>query len=468
MVVGDGTSVDRSEIEVAAVQPKNGGALSRSQLEQIKSKAQLAALLEVGQALASSLDLAAVGQTIIDRATALAALDTGALYLLEDDGLSLAATTPPLPADFPEVFRRTALADHPHIARCLASGATLLLADASTAVLSPQERTICEQRGLRTVLYVPMISASHRVGVMILGTVDRLRQFNESELKLYGCLAAQAALAAANARLYDEAQHSIVALREQIVRREQLEEQLRHAQKMELAGKLAGGVAHDFNNLLSVVVAQASYIASELGDHPLTSELDDIITATERGAALTRQLLAFSSKQKLSPKVVDLTEIIQGLDKMLSRLLDKNIELRVESGSPCHARADVGQIEQVVVNLVINGRDALQGGGCITLATRAVEWRESSSERPAHVPAGRYAVLTVRDTGCGISSETQKRIFEPFFTTKPAGEGTGLGLAQVYGIVTQSGGYITVASEENVGTTFEVILPLVDPPRELR
>jgi signal transduction histidine kinase/HAMP domain-containing protein len=242
------------------------------------------------------------------------------------------------------------------------------------------------------------------------------------------------------------------------------EEQLRQAQKMEAVGKLAGGIAHDFNNLLTVICGYSSAALFELTeDDPVRKDIEEVLGAGERAATLTRQLLAFSRKQVLAPQPLDLNAIVQGSEKMLRRLIGENVELVVTYGQKLGiVTADPGQLDQVILNLAVNARDAISQVGTLTIETGNAELDERYAREHIGVRPGAYVRLTVRDTGMGMSAEVQSRIFEPFFTTKALGQGTGLGLSTVYGIVQQSGGHIAVSSVLGQGTTFDIYLPRTD------
>jgi two-component system cell cycle sensor histidine kinase/response regulator CckA len=247
-----------------------------------------------------------------------------------------------------------------------------------------------------------------------------------------------------------------------------LEERLRQTQKMEAVGRLAGGIAHDFNNLLTAILGSVDFLRRALGpEHPEHAETEEIQKAAVRAADLTRQLLAFSRQQVLAPKVLDVDALVTNLEKMLRRLIGEDVELRfVAKASRAAVLADPGQLEQVIVNLVVNARDAMPRGGKLTIETATVDLDAGYAWEHGTVEPGRYVMLAVSDTGVGIDRAAQARLFEPFFTTKEFGKGTGLGLATVYGIVKQSGGYIWVYSEPGQGATFKVYLPRVEPAGE--
>jgi two-component system, cell cycle sensor histidine kinase and response regulator CckA len=249
---------------------------------------------------------------------------------------------------------------------------------------------------------------------------------------------------------------------EERVEHKQLEAQFIEAQKMEVVGQLAGGVAHDFNNILAVIMGCSELIASKLGaDSPLQKYTEEIRHASESAAGLTRQLLVFSRKQTVQPVVLDLNDVMKDLDKMLRRLIDENIEMTIVPGKQIgRVKADPGYIGQVLMNMVVNARDAMPNGGKLTVATRNVALDENHT---GTIP-GDYVMLSVSDTGTGMTEEVKARLFEAFFTTKPKGKGTGLGLATCQTIVQQSGGHIDVTSEVGKGTTFKIYFPRVEQP----
>ena len=255
-----------------------------------------------------------------------------------------------------------------------------------------------------------------------------------------------------------------IGLAVDVTERNALEMQMRHAQKMEAVGRLAGGIAHDFNNLLTVITGYSDVTLMRLDPNdPLRNNLDEVNRACERAAGLTRHLLAFSRKQVLNPKVLNLNTTISEMNRMMPPLIGEDIELVIELCPDLgQVKADSGQIEQIIANLAVNARDAMPLGGELAIRTSNIVLDDEIARRYQSVQSGLYVLLTVSDTGQGMSPETMRRVFEPFFTTKEVGKGTGLGLSTVYGIVKQSGGYISVNSELGRGTTFKIYLPQVD------
>lgn len=264
---------------------------------------------------------------------------------------------------------------------------------------------------------------------------------------------------------------SVIAVINDITEKKRLEEQLRHAQKLEAVGQLAGGVAHDFNNILSAIVGYGQLLQMKMkeGD-PLRANVDQIMKATERAANLTHSLLAFSRKQMINPQAVNLNEIIRKVGKFLERVIGEDVELKTmlrplsqlqpaEDVPELNVMADSGQIEQMLMNLATNARDAMPQGGCLTIGSELIDLGADFMKVHGYGRPGTYVLMTVTDTGIGMDQEMRKKIFEPFFTTKDMGKGTGLGLSMVYGIVKQHNGYIDVYSEPGNGTTFKVYLP---------
>ena len=256
----------------------------------------------------------------------------------------------------------------------------------------------------------------------------------------------------------------ILGIGRDVTERVQLEQQLRQAQKMEAVGRLAGGIAHDFNNILTAITGYADLLLEDLGaTDPRRQDADEIHKAADRAAGLTRQLLAFSRQQVLQPTVLEVNKLVSDLEKMLRRLLGEDVELGTRlAPTTGRVKADPGQLEQVIMNLAVNARDAMPNGGKLTLETGNVDLDEAYAADHYPARAGPFVLLAVSDTGIGMSEETQAHMFEPFFTTKEKGKGTGLGLATVYGIIKQSGGFIWVYSEVGHGTTFKLYLPRVE------
>ena len=265
-------------------------------------------------------------------------------------------------------------------------------------------------------------------------------------------------------RFEERGTHLLAIEHEDITAKKQLEQQFLHSQKMEAIGLLAGGVAHDFNNLLLVIGGYTDLLRKSLGEGDTRlADVEEIAAAVKAAAALTQQLLAFSRQQRLSPRVLSINSVVSDLRKMMHRLIGEDIQYDMELGEDLGmVNADPGQIQQILMNLVVNARDAMPRGGRILVSTQNVTIDQSQLVAHPEIPQGRYVVLSVNDTGQGMDAATRARIFEPFFTTKEVGKGTGLGLSTVYGITRQSGGHVWVYSEIGRGTTFKIFLPRVD------
>jgi GAF domain-containing protein/CheY-like chemotaxis protein len=338
-----------------------------------------------------------------------------------------------------------------------ATGEPLMVSDpASDSRLLPAHREAWRRLGFRAYLGVPVKIGARVVGVLSIQT-RRAEEFSSEDLTAATAFASQAAVALENSRLLQETRRAYEELA-------QTQGQLTQAQRMEAVGQLAGGIAHDFNNLLTVIMGRSELLLNCLKPaDPIRQGIELVQKAAGRAVDLTRQLLAFSRKQVLQPTSLDLNGIITNLEQMLRRVIGEDISL-VTTLDPAlgHVRADPSQIEQVIMNLVVNARDAMPQGGRLSIETSHVDLDAAYVQRHAGAHPGPHVRLAVGDTGVGMPSEVQAHIFEPFFTTKDPGQGTGLGLATVYGIVKQSEGYIEVDTEPGRGTTFRIYLPRVD------
>ena len=311
------------------------------------------------------------------------------------------------------------------------------------------------KRGKGAPAFFRELRASLRAGEAWSGPVTNFRK----DGSLYEAAAVVFPVRGADGRVVN-----VVGGMHDVTHERQIEDQLRQAQKMEIAGRLAGGVAHDFNNLITVITGRAQLLLRSEGVTPAQRRDIELIRETaNHAAALTRQLLAFSRKQAIVPRVLDLNVVIGHMKKMLSRLIGEDIELVITPGAAVgRIKADPGQIEQVVMNLVVNARDALPNGGQIAVSTANVRLGDDVARLRVGLSPGDYVMLAVTDNGCGMDAETQAHVFEPFFTTKATDKGTGLGLSTVYGIVKQSEGDILIESEPGAGATFKIFLPCVD------
>ena len=312
-------------------------------------------------------------------------------------------------------------------------------------------------RGIKSLLCVPMVYGGKLIGFLGFDSAGKEKDWSEEIVTLLTITGE--IFAHALERLWVEEEKM------------KLEEQLRQSQKMEAIGRLAGGVAHDFNNMLTGIIGYADLILLSLNrDHPLIGKVEEIKKAGKRAASLTQQLLAFSRKQMLQPKVLDLNLVVNDLKKMLQRLIGEDIELETHlESSLFRVKVDPNQMGQVLMNLVVNARDAMVRGGKITIETANVVLDQAyGRKKGVSLQPGPYVLLEVRDTGTGMDPETKSHIFEPFFTTKELGKGTGLGLSTVYGIIKQSGGYIWVDSRQEEGTTFQIFLPQAEGESALK
>ncbi len=320
---------------------------------------------------------------------------------------------------------------------------------------------------------------NHVVGRRVTEVIPGIRETNPELFDIYGRVAAtgkperfETYVPALgfwfSVSVYSPEHGHFIAVFDNVTERKRLEAQLRQAQKMESVGRLAGGVAHDFNNLLTVMLSCAALAKDGLSEHdPARADIGEIEEAGRRAATLTRQLLAFARRQVAAPRALDLNAVTLAMDKMLRRLIGEDVELVTQLAEGLGTVwADPGHIEQVLVNLAVNARDAMPEGGKLTIGTWNTALDAESTARHVSMPPGEYVLLAVSDTGHGMAPEILEHVFEPFFTTKELGKGTGLGLSTCYGIVKQSGGWIWAYSEPNLGTTFKIYLPRIQAPAD--
>jgi signal transduction histidine kinase len=426
--------------------------------ESDRRRREAEAIAEVGRTISESLDVKEVAQRIADSVRALFRAENAAVFRLERDTEDLATVAgsgdvgpaAPESVTFPKGTGVVGLA----VRTRQVVHTEDLLAD-RRVTLTPAARARVEQASYRAVLAAPLTVMGQVIGALGIG-VRPGRVFTTEEIRLIEAFATHAATALENARLYQQTQQAYEDLK-------RTQDQLILAQKMESIGRLAGGIAHDFNNLLTVISGRAVIATGRLGPgSPAARDLSAIGDATKRASALTRQLLAFGRKQVLQAQVLDLHVVVEGISRMLERTIGEDITITTVGSPDCgRVNADPTQIEQVILNLVVNARDAMPRGGRLTIETAEVELDEAYARTHPEVRPGPYVMVAVSDTGVGMDQATQAQIFEPFFTTKEPGKGTGLGLSTVYGIIKQSGGHIWVYSEPGRGTTFKVYFPRV-------
>jgi signal transduction histidine kinase len=442
--------------------------------ENAKKAKDLATLLDVSQAMAMTLDLASVSQTIIEKASELVGLDTGAIYLLRGSMLYLEATTPPLPPGMPENFRVAKLDDHPHIRESFRRAQPVAIEDTAAATFTPQEQAIVEMRGLRSLLYIPLIIERRPIGVLIIGSIGRTRVCTPQEIDLCRTFSVQAAVTAENAMMFDTTARYARELEARILERDRaqqertrLEEQLYQAQRRESIGTLAAGIAHDFNNILSIIVGNASLLAAGHGiEEKEARRLEAIVTAANRATQVVQQLLTIARKTEMVRRPTDVNKLIHELGRLLEETFPRQIRVRQDlHADTVMIDADPNQLHQVLLNLCVNARDAMPSGGELVLSTRLVRRADLQGRFP-QIDQSRYVEISVRDTGTGMDETTRAKAFTPFFTTKGVGHGTGLGLAVSLGIVESHGGFMDVQSQPGIGTTMIAYLPAGDGEAE--
>lgn len=423
-----------------------------------------ALLLDASEALVRSLNLSETLQTLVEKAVAMIEVETGAIYLLEDNDLYLWATTPPLPADFPETLRRARLDDHPHIRQALASGKAVILPDTLAADLTEAERAVSELRRLRTVVYLPILGSKGIPGVLILGRIGSPRSFSQEQLDLCRTLGSQAAVAIENARLYQSIQKELAARKqaEEEIRRLNAEleqrveartrqlhdaqEQLVRQEKLAVLGQLAGGVGHELRNPLSVISNAVYFLKLVQPDaSPEVREYLDILGQETRTAEkIIGDLLEFSRTKSVDREPVPVEGMLQQVLERFPTPENIAVKFNIPAGLP-PIFADPRHMQQVFGNLVVNACQAMPEGGALSLSARA---------------KGKEIAIAVADTGTGIPPENMGKLFEPLFTTKA--KGIGLGLAVSRKLVEANGGRIQVQSTLGAGTTFTVYLPRIE------
>ncbi|GEM_PF-494871 len=424
---------------------------------------ELAALNKLGREIGLNLSLDEMVYRALSTAVSVVDSDCGMLFLSKDNVLTLQG--------YVSGELNLAAEEFPihRVGQCLCGLSVLERTPLFSTNIHEDPRCTweeCKRAGLRSVATIPLLTGEEILGVLALGSF-RSKDFSSREEFLQS-LAQTVAIGLKNALLFEEVEKNVLQLADRVAElnrsneeREVLQKQLVQAQKMEAIGRLAGGIAHDFNNLLTVIAGYTDMLITQsLPGSPEAEKLLHMRLASDRAAGLTRQLLAFGRRQVLEVRVLDLNEVVRNLEKMFSRLMTENVDLVTAlTASPASVKADDNQIGQVLINLVVNARDAMLLGGKLTIETSNVLLDESYSLTHSEVEPGRYVVLAVSDTGTGMDAETQARIFDPFFTTKEKGVGTGLGLSTVFGIAKQHGGHVSVYSEPGLGSTFRVYFP---------
>jgi signal transduction histidine kinase/CheY-like chemotaxis protein len=444
-----------SKDEIVAIEPRLAERINEFSAANRRLTIENEAFSRIGQILSSSADIEEIYERFSEQLRILIPFDRMAINLIntEDDVFSIEYVTGL------DVGSRNTGSTFP--AKRSASGKVALLRTGMTIHADHAgdvDKTFPTlipyiEAGLRSFLYVPMITRDQFVGVICLSACMS-GFYTDDHLELVERVSSPIAGAISIARLYEE--------------RNLLTEQLNQAQKMEAIGRLAGGVAHDFNNLLTPIIGYAQFgMKSASTSDETVRQFQKIYEAADRASKLVKQLLTFSRKEIIRPKAISLSNVIAGMDSILRRLIDENIEFISRPKSDLRlAKMDKGQMEQVLVNLVVNARDAMPNGGRIIIETDDVDIREGSNVRHPSVPPGKYVRMSVCDNGMGMTDDIKNRIYDPFFTTKEVGEGTGLGLSVCYGIVKQIDGHIFVDSQPRQGTTFTIYVPSVEDEYE--
>jgi signal transduction histidine kinase/CheY-like chemotaxis protein len=449
----DDVAVAQAFADQAAIAIENAR-LFAEQAELLRSvdhrRARLEAVLEVNREVSTIQPLHSLLRRVAETCGRLLDTDSVGIRLIEGDELVIACAL----GGAKEVMATPRLKFGESLSGLAAvSGQTVLLKNPLTDPrLLRRHREAMQRLGYRAFLAVPITAAGRVVGVLSIQT-RRAQGFSEEDVAIVTAFAGQVGVALQNIRLYDDVENALKRLTE-------LQNQLLQSQKMEAVGRLAGGVAHDFNNLLTVITAQSELLLRSLDTGEAREGIERIGIAAQRAAELTAQLLAFSRKQRLEPRAVDVNTVANELAPMLRRIIGEHIDLRtILEPDPRQVLIDPTQLRQVLMNLILNARDAMPNGGHLTIETANIVLDAEYARHHADITPGPHVMIAVSDTGIGMDAETRTRLFEPFFTTKEPGRGTGLGLATVYGIVKQSGGHIWVYSEVGRGTTFKIYLP---------
>jgi signal transduction histidine kinase/CheY-like chemotaxis protein len=437
----------------------------RAEEELRKAYQEVSILHMIDKAASESLDVEKVLRDALDATLKAFNIEAGGLFLLEPDGETMTLRTYQGVSD--EFVRNV---QHIKLGEGISGRAVtekrpivLNVSEYPTEHLAP----FVIKEGFKTLVSTPFLSRGKVTGAMNLATC-REYVFKTDELNLLESIGIQLGNVIENALLYEGAQRELAERERMEQEKVELEKQLLQSQKMEAIGRLAGGIAHDFNNLLTIIKGYCQFSLMELKeDDPLRGDIEEIRKASEKAAKLTHQLLAFSRRQVMEMKTIDLNVLLINLDKMLQRVIGEDIKLiTVLAQGDVTVNVDPGQIEQVIMNLAVNARDAMPNGGKLIIETANVGLDEASIQKHINMVPGDYAMLSINDTGVGMTPEVRERIFEPFFTTKEKGKGTGLGLSTAYGIVKQCGGYIWAYSELGLGTTFKIYLPHASEPAE--
>ncbi|HVO37509.1 MAG TPA: GAF domain-containing protein [Spirochaetia bacterium] len=416
---------------------------------------ELALLDRVRTALARETDLSVVLKTIVEAVAGTLGYSMVSLYIREQDVLVLHNEV-----GYRNLVRRIAL-NEGVIGRVARTGKPSLVVD------SDQDPDFIDLAGVRSEAAVPLLNRGETLGVLNVES-PRVGTFDDADVRLLSAVADHAVIAIERARLFALVRDARAELERRVEERtaelEKSQERLRQAEKMEAVGRLAGGVAHDFNNLLTVIIGHAHMLLDDM-DLAVKSKkgVSALLESAERAASLTRQLLMFSRRQVMEIKPLNLGAAVEGMADMVSRLIGEHVRLEVRAdAAPWSVLADKVQVEQVLLNLAANAAEAMPEGGILSIETSNVFLYDPLPSRPELIPPGRYVLLSVRDTGHGMAAGVQEHAFEPFFTTKKEGTGTGLGLATVYGIVKQTGGFVALDSAPGCGATFCIYLPAVE------